>query len=128
MVYSLTIKKYKTIIHSANTILTALLFCFFFTGIYKIFVLIIVLKGLLYLIRKKDEEVLNKPLKVLSTFTRVFLGILLPLAIVFFQNPIRDETIFISIIIGEAIDRFEYYTDIYIDTPDRVLFNSNKPK
>lgn len=128
MVYSITKIKFKTPIHSANTILTALLFGFFFASIYKIFVLILVVKGLLYLVRKKDDSSLLKPINSIIMVSRFMIGIMVPLSIVLFQNHMMFEVVLITIILGELIDRFEFYNDIYIDTPERVLYLQNVSK
>jgi len=118
MVYSIAEKKYFTIIHSANTVLTALLFALLFASIYKLFVAVLVIKALLYLSRKKELEGLNKSYLALVRF---LIGILIPLAMVLYQNPFAIELVLTFIIIGELIDRFEFYDDIYINSPRRVL-------
>lgn len=121
MVYSVAEKKYSTIIHSANSVLTALLFAFLFTSASKLFVAVLVIKALLYLSRKKDFDSLNKSFIALVRFT---IGILIPLALVLFQKPYTLEWILLLVLVGELIDRFEFYEDIYINTPNRVLFKA----
>lgn len=118
MVYSVAEKKYSTIIHSANTVLTALLFVFLFANVHKLFVVVIVIKALLYLSRKKDFDALNKSFLTLSRF---LIGFLMPLAAALFLKPFTLEWILILVLIGELIDRFEFYEDIYINTPSRVI-------
>ena len=120
-VYSITEKKYIVPFHSANTFLTAILFGLLFYGLFKILVAVIVLKALLYLIRKKDIESLDQPWVVIRLLTRIIIGFLIPISIVLFSNPINFSVLLSCLIFGELVDRFEFYNDLYINSPSRVL-------
>lgn len=121
MVYSLPKKKYSTPIHSSNSLLTALLFGFYFIGWSKLLVAIIVFKSLLYIFRKASTENLIQSGSLILTFVRVILGLIFPMAIILFTNPLNSLLVLVCLLIGELIDRFEFYNDIYIDYPSRVL-------
>lgn len=120
MVYSITGKKYKMPLHSSNTFLIAFLFSFYFCGLYKLLVAVLVIKALLYLIRKRDSVNL-KPINIAITACRLLIGLLIPISIVFFSNPINTKILLLFLLIGELIDRFEYYNDLFINSPTRVL-------
>ncbi len=126
MVYSIPKRKYKAPLHSSNTLLTALLFGFYFNGFFKLLVAVIVLKALLYLVRKKDIENFNPSWIVLMILIRAIVGLFIPLSILFFSNPIIINTLLLCLLIGELIDRFEFYNDIYIDSPSGVLDQTYK--
>lgn len=121
MVYSITEKKYKFPLHSSNTILTAILFGLYFSGQLKLLGAVLVIKALLYLIRKKDVDNLNQLLIVLMALIRTLTGLLIPLSIIFFSNPINLNLLLLCLLIGELIDRFEYYKDLFINSPARIL-------
>lgn len=120
MVYSLPQKKYTTPFHSANTLLTAILFGSLFTGQFKLLVIIIVVKALLYLIRKKNIG--NITIWIISgAFIRTILGFCMPLSLIFFTNPLYTNLLFICLLVGELIDRFEFYNDLYLNSPSAEL-------
>lgn len=123
MVYSIPKKKFKLPIHSSNTFLTSLLFCFYFNDYKILIVVIVVIKALLYLYQKSEPD-LYKILRVLGSFVRVIIGLIFPLSIVFFSYPINYGLLLILLLIGELIDRFEFYENISIDSPSRVLINT----
>ncbi len=126
MVYSIPEKKYNTPLHSSNTIITAILFGLFFSGLFKVLVAVIVLKALLYIIRKKDIANLSHSWVVLTILIRCVIGLFIPLSIIFYSNPLSIKYVLICLLIGELIDRFEFYNDIYINSPSRVLYQTYK--
>jgi len=123
MVYSVSKRKTKLPIHSSNMFLTSLLFCFYFNDFKKLLVIVIVLKALLYIYQKNEPDSSNI-FRVLGSFIRVIIGLIFSLGIVFFSDPINNGVLLIALIVGELIDRFEFYGDISIDTPSRVLINT----
>lgn len=126
MVYSIPEKKYMTPLHSSNTIMTAIFFGLYFSGFYKFLVGVIVIKALLYIFRKRDIENLTSYWMVLTTIIRFFIGLLIPLFLLFYSNPLTLKLLLVCLLIGEIIDRFEFYNDIYIDSPSRVLDQMHK--
>lgn len=121
MVYSIPKRKFNAPLHSSSTILTALLFGFYFSGLFKLAVGVIVIKALLYIIRKKDVDNLNRFGIALTILIRFLVGLIIPLSMLFFSNPINSKILLLCLFIGEIIDRFEFYNDIYIDSPSRAL-------
>jgi Fe-S-cluster-containing dehydrogenase component/DMSO reductase anchor subunit len=124
MVYSVTKKKYHAPLHSSNTVLTGLMFGFYFTGLFKLVVALIVIKALLYLMRKKEVDNLDQFWIVILTLARTLGGLFIPLSMIFYSNPINFSLLLLCLLVGELIDRFEFYNDIYIDSPTRILKNT----
>ena len=121
MVYSIPKKSYRTPLHSSSTVLTALMFAFLFCGLWKLLVAVIAIKALLYIIRKGDSEIVLSPLKMLITSFRTLIGLIFPIGIVCFTKHESSISLLLCLLSGEIIDRFEFYSDIYIDTPSRIL-------
>lgn len=121
MVYSLPDKKYTVPLHSANTILTAFMFGLFFMELNKLLVSLLVLKSILYIIRKMDFRNFNQLNAVIGTFLRIVLGLLIPISILLFSVHINYNIVFVCLLIGELLDRIEYYNDIFINSPSKVL-------
>ena len=121
MVYSIPPKNYRTPLHSSNTVLTALMFTFLFVGLWRLLVALIVIKALLYIIRKGDSEKTLSPQNMVITSFRILIGLIFPIGIIFFTKQEFSISILICLLIGEIIDRFEFYNDMYIDTPLRTL-------
>lgn len=117
-VYTVADKKYSTLIHSANTLLTALTFGFLITNLNTIAVGLLVIKAILYIVRYAKATVLFK--YSLIGFVRFFVGIMVPLVNLLFEKEL-NLVILISFIIGEIIDRFDYYACLHIDTPNKLL-------
>jgi len=123
-VYSITRKNYVLPIHSSNTILTALLFVLLFSGLWKLLVGLMALKALLYILRKAYSYEAISLLMLLVTAARVLLGLIIPIGIISFSNASFSLFLLFCLIVGEFIDRYEFYNDIYIDTPSRELEQS----
>jgi hypothetical protein len=121
MVYSVARKKYVLPIHSSNTILTAILFGLLFNQLWKLLVGIIVVKAILYIIRKAYSLDTLTFIKTMSIVLRVLLGSIVPIGIINFSSTNISLYLIIFLITGELIDRFEFYEDIYVDSPSRDL-------
>ncbi|RPH32717.1 MAG: hypothetical protein EHM93_08330 [Bacteroidales bacterium] len=128
MVYSIPEKKYVTPLHSSNTIITALMFGLYFSGLFKLLVGVIVLKAILYLVRKKDIDNHLSPMQAICLTIRFLVGLMLPLSVILLSNPIKLEFIIYCLLIGELIDRYEFYDDLYINSPSRMLDQTLKNK
>jgi len=115
MVYHVVRKNYSTPVHSANTLLTAATL-FSLITLSKAFVLLASIKLLLYLVRHAYNRKLN-PKKVIFSFIRFF-GILIPfVGILFGLTPDKLSPFIILFLIGELIDRYEYYASIDTHNP-----------
>lgn len=123
MVYSVTSRNYKTLIHSSNTLLTSLLFCFLFLAQWKPLFVILALKALLYLIRKAlTANNASFQVAILSVF-RVLLGLVYPLGIIAFGPRPSVLLLLIAFLIGELIDRYDFYNEIDVNTPSKRMEN-----
>lgn len=119
MVYHVTRKGYRTPIHSANTLLTAATL-FSLIALPKAFVLLASIKILLYFVHHAYNQKINLK-KVMFSFIR-FLGIILPfVAILFGLLPENKTPFFILFLIGELIDRYEYYASIDTHNPSQSI-------
>jgi Fe-S-cluster-containing dehydrogenase component len=121
MVYSVARKNYILPIHSSNTILTAVLFGFFFNQHWKLLVGIIVLKGVLYIIRKAYSLEKLTFINMCGITLRVLLGSIIPIGIINFSNTDYSLYVLGLLIVAELIDRYDFYKDIYVDSPSREL-------
>ncbi len=121
-VYSVADKNYKTIIHSANTLLTAFTFGFLLANFNTITIGLLAIKGVLFLTRYAYKNEVSISILVLG-FIRFFLGIIVPLTCVMILN-VPKSVVYISFILAELIDRFEYYNNLHIDTPLNLLSKS----
>ncbi|MDD2196466.1 MAG: 4Fe-4S binding protein [Bacteroidales bacterium] len=119
MVYSVVGKRYKTHIHSANTILTASAFFAFFANYYDLLLLILVIKSALFIARTAIVELQQVPLNTLVSFIRLLLGFVLPIGIIAFSPEINytNQLLILFILIAELIDRILYYNDIEPERP-----------
>ena len=109
--------KNNIIYHSAGAVITAILFTFVFNYQVNFIIAILSLKAVLYIMQKnKQVRSKNKPL---LSFLRVLLGFIFPFAIILFLN--LAEYVFPFIIIGEIIDRYEFYDSLNVETPQSNL-------
>lgn len=117
MVYSIAKKTYKTPIHSANTLLTAVMFALIFNQQWNYAVAIIALKGALYLVRKGKSENTSKPLQALLAFVRTIVGFIIPVSFISFSHSDYSMILICSLLLGEILDRFDYYDELFIESP-----------
>ncbi|NVO09528.1 MAG: 4Fe-4S binding protein [Bacteroidales bacterium] len=119
MVYSIPKKNYKTPLHSSNTVLTALMFGFLYSGLLKLLVAVITIKALLYIVRKGNSQPYLEPLTMVFIFIRVLFGLIFPIGVISFASDNGSLFLLFPLLIGEIIDRYEFYNDIYIDSPSK---------
>lgn len=117
-VYTVADKKYSAPLHSANSLLTAFTFGFLITDFSTVAVFLLVIKAVLYIVRYARATVMFK--NSLIGFVRFFVGIMIPLINLLFDRDL-NIAILIAFIIGEIIDRFDYYAYLHIDTPNNLL-------
>lgn len=124
-VYSVADKNYKTLIHSANTLLTAVTFGFLLTNYNSITIGLIATKGVLYITRYAYNDISISMLGL--GFIRFFLGILLPLvSLMIMSSP--KMVVVVPFVLAEVIDRFDYYTNLHVDSPGYLLSKPNPPR
>lgn len=120
-VYSVTDKKYRIPVHSANVVITALAIFSISISFGRLLALLLVIKAALYLLRHAYYSVSS--LEFIFSFIRVFLGILIPLGSIFFSNQHFSMLMIIFLLIGELIDRVEFYGEQHVDTPRQLAEN-----
>lgn len=121
MVYSITQKLYKTPIHSANTILTALTFTLLFSQSWSLLLAILVIKALLFIIRNGTLPAGPSFIIVLISFFRLLAGFILPFGMIAFAQVTVFWVLVTLIILGELIDRLLFYGDFKPERPfDRI--------
>lgn len=120
MVYHVVKKNFNPKLHSANTLLTAAAFAALFVN-PKAFIVFAVVKTVLYIARHAYS--LNYSGKMfLFALTRVMLGLLLPLSFVILYQPMEVPFYIIpAFIVGEIIDRVEFYGEIDTCNPKKYL-------
>jgi hypothetical protein len=124
MLYRVALTKIPLPFHSASTFLTALFLFGIFTLSQTIIIIFGIMKLTLYVYRKinfyKNDY---STLPFVSAF-RILLGFIFPLIIFFVSVNITGSS-FISIascvILGEVIDRIEFYNELEILTPKQQI-------
>lgn len=121
MVYSITKRKYIAPVHSANTVLIALVFAAFFSQFSNVLVALLALKTILFIVNNGLKA--SKPtfINTIVGFTKIVLGFLVPFAMLSYSHSPSMIIIFLSLVFSEIIDRFVYYNDF---EPERSFCNS----
>jgi len=97
--------------------LTALLFFSLFTNNERFIIITLGLKALLYLYRKIYFIIHHKPLRLVLTITRAAFGFVVPI-IWWSQLQLSIwEPVMLSILMGEIIDRVEFYLELELISP-----------
>ncbi len=104
-------------LHSAQVLLTGALFCSLLIGPAPLFTGLILLKTLLYSLRKIRFARSGRPVRPLLTLARVAFGFLLPVIII--QRPTGALLIIggACLLLAELIDRAEFYLELEILSP-----------
>lgn len=119
MVYRLLVKDYLSPVHSANTILTAVTFATLLLT-SRAFALFAVTKLTLYMLRHAYEQKINFKETIVS-LVRV-LTLLIPFTgILFATVQFYSIPFIILFIIGEIIDRYEFYSNLDTHNPFRSI-------
>ncbi len=121
MVYSITKRKYITPIHSANTVLIALVFAAYFSQFWNMLIALLALKTILFIVNNGLKSTKPTLINSLVGLVKIALGFLLPFAMLTYSNSPSILIIFLSLIISELVDRFTYYNDF---EPERSFYNS----
>ena len=117
MVYSVTVKKYQTPIHSSNTILTALTFFALMGQFWNLLIILLAIKILLFTIRTGTDKKTQKLWFSLIVFVRLIIGFIIPFSFIAFKNVGFSFAIFLLIVCGEVIDRILFYGDFMPERP-----------
>ncbi|MFC2103317.1 DmsC/YnfH family molybdoenzyme membrane anchor subunit [Bacteroidota bacterium] len=124
MLYRVALTKIPLQLHSASTFLTALFLFGIFTLSPTIILTFGIIKLALYVYRKINFYKNNhSTLPIVSAF-RILFGILFPVIIILVSSEIPGSLsiyIIIAVIIGEVIDRCEFYNELEILTPKKQI-------
>jgi DMSO reductase anchor subunit len=107
-------------LHSAQVILTGVLVLGFITNLTPVSVGVVLLKGMLYIARKVRFTREAAPARPLASILRLSIGIALPAAL-WQIYPAYQGVIVAAVVLGELIDRAEFYMELTILTPKRQM-------
>ena len=107
-VYDVVRKGHKLKVHSADTLLTGLLFAGWFAGSEILVVIMLLVKLALFIYQQIQSKTLTDPLAV----TRLTAGIVLPLLFFSFMDLSSSVFVLILLLAGEAIDRVKFYDQL----------------
>ena len=124
-VYKVAIKITPFNMNSASVLLSGLLFTSILNGSLDFFLVIIFVKFCLYLYRKYHFFRNKKKYFIWVSLTRAVLGFIVPaiFLLINFENYKLIITLFV--LVGELIDRLEFYYDLDIITPGKQIANTS---
>jgi len=108
--------------HSARTVFTAILFIGLLSTSLEFFVGILFAKLLLYANQKVFQNNSLTKSKLFLTINRILIGFFFPVIFLTFDFQNSFLFVLISLIIGETIDRCEFYLSLKIPTPKNQIF------
>jgi hypothetical protein len=120
-VYQVTNKTTRLNIHSASVFLSAMLLTAILANNDLLFYTVIILKSLLYVYRKVYFWIQHQSINFWVSGIRVLIGIVFPMLLMQFRLYDHPYFIFIVIMIGEIIDRVEFYLELDIITPQKQI-------
>ncbi len=108
-------------IHSAHVLLSFFLFTALFSEAYSAFIFIAIIKVILYTYRKIEMRNLKKNHRLLLSGLRIDMLVSFPIIFWLFGISNIFYWLTLSILIGEIIDRIEYYDELDIITPAKQM-------
>jgi Fe-S-cluster-containing dehydrogenase component len=120
-VYKLAVQPIKLEIHSAHVLLGFFLFAALFLENYYAFLLIVAIKTGLYIYRKLEMKKMGKKVRLFASAWRLDMLLSFPFIFWFFDFSYLQWWVFGSVLIGELIDRAEYYDELDIITPGKQI-------
>ena len=108
-------------INSASVFLSGLLFTAYVLSSLNWFIFLLVFKTLLYLYRKIYFYSKAKPVYPIISILRVGIGILTPLFLILSSTNYPFVLIVSLVLLGEIIDRSEFYMDLEVITPKKQI-------
>jgi len=120
-VYKLAMQAIPLELHSAHVLLSFFLFTALFSEAYYAFIFIVFIKVILYTYRKIEMRNLKKKHRLLLSGLRIDMLVSFPLIFWLFDISNIFWWLTASILIGEIIDRIEYYDELDIITPAKQI-------
>jgi len=125
-VYYVTNKVTRLNMHSASIFLTAMFLTAILIENYLLVYTVLVLKLLLYIYRKIYFRIQSKSINPIISLFRIVLGLLIPFIILIVEFNFKSEMIVGLVLIGEIIDRVEFYLELDISTPKNQIMEDLK--
>ena len=120
-VYQIAVQPVKLEIHSAHVFLSFFLFTALFLEAYFAFAAIALIKAALYTYRKLEMRKMKKNFRMFLSAWRLDMLVSFPFFFWIFNFSNIQWWIFTSILIGEIIDRAEYYDELDVITPQKQI-------
>ena len=124
MVYHLKTRMGEKFWHSSQTLLTALQFTALFLESFYPFVFILGVKFVLYGYRKVRQSGKNKSSRWVLTLFRIIVGMAAPLFLYILDPETNWLFILIATLLGELIDRIEFYLEMEFVSPEKEFYRS----
>ncbi len=120
-VYRIVLQPTPIELHSAHVVFTGFILASLFFENYLMFILLVVIKSGLYVYRK--YHFWKKDLNVRLFITALRLDLIISLPFIFWLFDFSDLNwwILASVLIGEIIDRAEYYEELDVITPEKLI-------
>jgi len=121
MIYHVTRKPTPSDLHSAHVFLSGMFFTGLFMKNFIVFSIIGIIKFGLYVYRKYYFKQKMKSTRIMASAWRLDLMLSFPLLLWWFNPPFVFWYVMACIVIGEIIDRFEYYAELDVITPKKQI-------
>ncbi len=121
MVYHVARKPSPADLHSAHVFITGLFFAGLFMKNFIIFAFIGLIKIALYVYRKYYFKQNGKGYSLMASLWRVDLTVSFPMIIWWINPYLVFWYVTVFVVVGEIIDRFEYYAELDIITPKKQM-------
>lgn len=122
-VYSPIDRKTHSLIHSANTLLTGILVLSILvnpiTGMA-----VLAIKAFLYAIRYPGKQQPSNRKRMLISTLRIAFGFAIPIVFIGILDQHPSAYVVASVLVGELIDRFQFYDNLYVTTPQHNLIRA----
>ena len=108
--------------HSASVVLTFFEISLFLMHEFSLFILVAAIKLGLYLFRKNKFRKMGLTIYPVLSLSRIVLGFVVPICLLWYLR--QEEALFLIlsfVLVGELIDRMEFYLELDIVTPKKVM-------
>lgn len=124
MIYSIAQYPTRLKIHSAQITFTGIAYATLFTAHYDAFVFILGIKFAIFIFNKLAMRKDKRNIDPLFTGIRVLFGFILPLLLIYLQ--INAYVLYTIYILGEITDRYMYYNELSLHTPQTSILRAEE--
>ena len=115
--------------HSASVVFTFFEISLILMQEYSLFLLLVVIKTGLYLFRKNEFRLKNIPVYPILSAVRILFGFVFPILLIWVIKENKSVFMILSfLLVGELIDRLEFYLELDIVTPKKVMEEGERAK